>query len=177
MKKIRKIKQHTKRILSLLLVCGMVLPSITGAMSAVRAEDGEAQSEKTIVENFEDASVDSLDAKYEAYQYESTGENVVKGDKVSTYWGIAKSVPGYGYSYNTAYLRPTHNASANKLTQLTYKDANMKDFEVKIAIANNYTQYGMCIAPAGESYKSANASGNGQKPCKNKGYSWVQVGG
>ncbi len=160
----KMMKQHMKRIFSLLIACSMLVSSTLTTLPVSARDDVQSQKletqetvQKDVTENFENASVDNLDAKYEAYQFNSDGSGVTKGDKVSAYWSIGKSVPGYSYSYNTAYLRPTHNGSANKLAQLTLKDANMKDFEAKVAIANNYTQYGMCIAPAGESYKSANA--------------------
>ncbi len=99
----------------------------------------------------------SCKEEFATYRFQLNGTGVETGN-ASKYWNIGKEISSDGntYKYNAAYLRPTHRATGEQVTYLTYGKENVEAFTAKVAIANNYTQYGVAIAPIGEKQSAGN---------------------
>ena len=80
---------------------------------------------------------------------------VTMAGRPGAYWNTTGSDAGY--------LQPNHqnntNKDAKRFAFLSYEKDDVYDFETEVEIANNYTRYGVSVAPAGEKYTSTNGIG------------------
>ena len=66
---------------------------------------------------------------------------------------------GNNMGTDAAYMQPNHKDKNKQYSFLTYEKETVVDFETEVVIANNYTQYGVSVAPAGEKFDSTNGVG------------------
>ena len=110
----------------------------------------------TLFQNLTDIDVTDLEAAFAAYRFPADGKSREVGVPAD-FWNCGKQIPlpdSTTVDFGTAYLRPDHKANANQSAYLTWKQEGMKDFEASVKFANNYTQYGLVVAPMGEPYSA-----------------------
>lgn len=89
-------------------------------------------------------------------QFDITAESVSVSGRPSKYWNrnLKEDVQ---IGTDKAYLKPNHlNSSRKVFTFLTYNREEVCDFKTQVEIANNWTEYGVSVAPAGEMFQADN---------------------